>query len=75
MIVAIKYFSKWSEAEAIRSITAQQMINFVWGNIICRFRIPHVLILDNGTEFDCKEFKKFAGNLGIDHRFASVAHP
>lgn len=73
--MAVEYFSKWSEAKAVKSITSWQIIDFVWGNIISRFGVPRTLISDNGTHFDCKKYENFTRNLRINHRFASVAHP
>ncbi|XP_021602516.1 uncharacterized protein LOC110607641 [Manihot esculenta] len=75
VVVAVEYFLKWPEAEAISTITARKMIDFVWGNIIYRFGIPRVLISDNGKQFDCNAFKEFMRNMGIWHKFSSVAHP
>ncbi|XP_043804435.1 uncharacterized protein LOC122721306 [Manihot esculenta] len=75
VVVVVEYFSKWPEAEAIPIITARKMIDFVWGNIICRFGIPRILISDNGRQFDCRTFKEFTTNMGIWHKFSSVAHP
>src|SRR4051812_36142863 len=34
-----------------------------------------VIIIDNGTQFNCKAFKEFCQKLRIDLCFASVAHP
>ncbi|KAL2253185.1 UNVERIFIED_CONTAM: Gag-Pol polyprotein [Sesamum indicum] len=51
VIVAVEYFSKWVEAEAVSKITEREAINFIWKNIVCRFGIPRVLISDNGTQF------------------------
>ena len=51
MIVAIDYFTKWIEAEALTKLTVQQVQTFVWKNIICRFGIPHTIITDNGRQF------------------------
>ena len=48
MVVAIDYFMKWVEAEALATITEAKIQNFVWKNIICRFKIPRTIILDNG---------------------------
>lgn len=59
----------------IKNITTRQMIDFVWGNVICRFRVPWVLIFDNEIQFDCKDFNKFIENLGIHHKFVLVTHP
>lgn len=49
IIVAVEYFTKWVEAEALSKITAIAAKNFIWRNIICRFGIPHAIISDNGT--------------------------
>lgn len=43
VIVAAEYFTKWPEAKAVAIITQKFM-----ENIICRFGIPHILVVDNG---------------------------
>ena len=48
LLVAIDYFIKWVEAEALVTITEARIQNFVWKNIICRFGIPLTIISDNG---------------------------
>ena len=48
LIVAVDYFTKWVEAELVMTITKAKVISFVWKNIICRFRVPCVIISDNG---------------------------
>ncbi|XP_043807330.1 uncharacterized protein LOC122721973 [Manihot esculenta] len=75
IIVAVEYFSKWPETKAVPTIISRKMIDFIWGNIIYRFWIPRVLISDNAKQFDCKTFKEFTKNMGIWHKFSSVAHP
>ncbi|KAL2243566.1 UNVERIFIED_CONTAM: hypothetical protein Sindi_0474600 [Sesamum indicum] len=50
IIVAVEYFSKWVEAEAVAKIMEKETINFIWNNIICRFGISRILISDNGEE-------------------------
>jgi len=51
LIVAIEYFTKWIEVEAVTTITAARVKNFVWKQIVCRFGTPKRLISDNGTKF------------------------
>ncbi len=75
LVVSIDYFTKWVEAEPVARITEQKMRNFVWKSIICRFGLPRILISDNGRQFDNIRFREFCSELGIDHRFTSVAHP
>ena len=48
LLVAIDYFKKWVEVEALLTITEARIQNFVWKNIICRFGIPLTIISDNG---------------------------
>ena len=49
LIVAIKYFTKWIEAEPVAQITSHKVQHFVWKNIVCRFGVPRRLVSDNGT--------------------------
>ncbi|XP_077226393.1 uncharacterized protein LOC143859621 [Tasmannia lanceolata] len=44
-------------------------------NLYKRFRVPRILITDNGKQFDSRSFKKFCSDLKIEQRFTSVAHP
>ncbi|XP_015958269.2 uncharacterized protein LOC107482334 [Arachis duranensis] len=75
LIVGIDYFSKWVEAQPLAKITSQQMISFVWKNIICHFGIPQHIITDNGRQFADQKFQSFLQNLKIKQHFASVEHP
>ncbi|XP_057747966.1 uncharacterized protein LOC130967162 [Arachis stenosperma] len=43
--------------------------------VITRFRIPEVVISDNGTQFTDKKFTEFLTGLGIRQKFSSVEHP
>ena len=46
--VAIDYFTKWVEAEALATITEAKIRSFIWKNIICRFGILMTIISENG---------------------------
>ena len=65
LLVAIDYFTKWVEAEALSTITEAKIQSFVWKNIICRFGIPQIIVLDNGQQFNSQGFKDFCSSLGI----------
>jgi len=64
-VVGINYFTKWVEAKALTTIIEKNVGSFVWKNIICRFRIPRVLVFDNRKQFDNNAFKDFYSELGI----------
>ena len=56
LIVAINYFIKWVEVELATTITEAKITSFVWKTIVCRFRIPNVIISDNGRQFHNPKF-------------------
>ena len=74
-MVAIKYFTKWIEAELVAQITAHKVHHFVWKNIICRFGVPIHLVSDNETQFASQQLDKLCSELGIKQIFALVEHP
>nr|KYP72079.1 Pol polyprotein [Cajanus cajan] len=51
LLVVIDYFTKWIEACPLAKITTENVQKFIWKNIICRFRIPHTPVTDNGRQF------------------------
>ena len=74
LVVDIDYFTKWVEVEALAIITEKNIRSFVWRNIICRYRIPRVLVSDNGKQFDNSAFRDFCSELGIKNHYSSPAH-
>ena len=75
MLVATDYDTKWVEAEALANIRDVDVKKFVWKNIVTRFRVPQVLILDNGLQFESKAFREYYSNLGKINKFLSPAYP
>jgi hypothetical protein len=73
--VAVKYFTKWIKARAVSTITSKTVQKFFWQNIVCRFRVPSELTVDNGKQFDSQDFKDFCFSIGTKLAFASVYHP
>ena len=74
LIVAIDYFTKWVEAELVMTITEAKVTRFVWKNIIYRFGDPHVIISDNGKQFDNPKFRKFCQDLGVKNHYSFSRH-
>jgi len=65
LVVAIEYFMKWIEDEAVAQFTAHKIQHFVWKNIVCRFGIPKRLVSDNGNQFASQQLGKLCTELGI----------
>ena len=74
LVVGINYFTKWVEAEMLATITEKNVRNFVWRNIVCRYGIPRVLVLDNGKQFDNDAFRDFCSQLGIKNHYSAPPH-
>jgi len=75
LVVIIKYFTKWVEAEPVAHITSHKVQHFVWKNIVCHFGIPKRLVSDNDTQFTSQQLGKLCTELSIKQVFASVEHP
>ena len=75
LVVGIDYFSKWVEAKALATTMERNVRSFVWRNIIYRFKIPRVLVFDNGKLFNNNTLRDFCSELGIKNHYFSPAHP
>ena len=74
-VVAVDYFTKWAESEALATITEKQIEKFVLRNIICRFGVPRALVSDNGRQFDNPAFRDFCAGYSIANHYSSPEHP
>ena len=72
--VAIDKFTKWTEVEAVRKVTAQSAVKFFKGRV-CRFGVPNRVITDNDTQFTSHTVMQYIQDLGSNVCFAFVAHP
>ena len=75
LLVAIVYFSKWIEAEALSSIKDKDVTKFIWKNIICRFGIPKSIVFDNGPQFDRRVYQNFCQELKIKNLYSTLRYP
>ena len=74
LLVGTDYFTKWVEVEPLANIRDVDAKRFVWKNIVTQFGVPHVLISDNGLQFDSKMFRRYCGELGITNRYSTPAY-
>jgi hypothetical protein len=75
LVVAVDYFTKWAEEEALAAITTTNITSFLWKLVVCRFEIPHAFVTDNGKQFDCEPFRRWCLELRIRNYYASVLYP
>jgi hypothetical protein len=51
LVVARDDLSRWVEAKAYGKVTAKIIAQFIWDEIICRYRLFDRLVIDRGREF------------------------
>jgi len=75
ILTTTNYFSKWSEAIALKNAREEQVINFLQETIFSRFGLPVSIIIDNAPTFISTIFLKFCVDLNIKHSFSSSYYP
>jgi hypothetical protein len=75
IVVAVDYFTKWAEVEALATITTRNIQSFLWKSVVCRYGIPHAFVTENGKQFDCEPFRKWCAKLCIRNYYSSPGHP
>ena len=55
VLVAMDYFTKWTEIVSLKNMTYKEVIEFITEHIIHRFGIPQTLTTDQGSSFISKE--------------------
>jgi hypothetical protein len=74
-LMAVEYFTKWIESKPITNITSATIKKFFWQNIICRFRVPRAIMVDNVKQFENDLFQEFCDQIVMKVAFTSVYHP
>jgi hypothetical protein len=65
VLVAMDYFTKWTEAVPLKNMTHKEVIHFILEHIIHRFSIPQTLTTDQGSSFMSHQVREFAESLKI----------
>jgi hypothetical protein len=65
MLVAMDYFTKWTEVVPLKNMTHREVIHIISEHIIDRFGIPQTLTTDQGTSFMSHQVCEFAESLNI----------
>ena len=75
ILTTTEYYTKWAEAEAFAEIKASTVVKFIKTNIIARFDILKVIVLDNGPQFISQELKGMCDRYGIQLHHSSPYYP
>jgi len=74
IVVAVDYFSKWVEAEAIKDKTADTVADFLY-QLICRHGCYDIQINDQGREFVNQVSTTLHQLTGVKQHISSAYHP
>src|SRR3954468_20449184 len=75
IVLAIDFFTKWVEAEALEEADAQTIVKFIHSKIICQHGVPKEITSDRGTEFLNELVQEFERTYRIKHIRTTAYHP
>src|SRR6266487_1608673 len=74
ILVVTDYLTKWPEAKAMKEATAENVVKFIYEEIICRHGCPKIILSDRGTHFRNKLVNELCGKFEIKHKLSSPYH-
>ena len=75
IIVATDYLTKWPKAKAIPDAGAEILAKFIFEEIVCKYRVPQVILSDNRKNFASEIVKILCEKFLIKHTFSSPYYP
>ena len=75
ILVAIDYFTKWVEACSFKNVTQVTVTRFVKNNIICRYGMPEMLIIDNASNLNNRMMDHLCQQFKIQHHNSAPYRP
>ena len=73
-LLIIDYYSRWIKIARLRDMSSEEVVLHT-RSIFARHRIPEMVISDNGPQFACDTYAKFAREYGFDHITSSPHYP
>lgn len=75
IISASSFYTKWVGTVAPKRASGTVVVIFIRDSIICRFRIPKLILSDKGTPFFNSHVQEFCKQYGVDHVKSSPYYP
>lgn len=75
IITAIDYGTRWVLAKAVPEMTTEQVVSFLYDEVLMHYGAPYELITDRGSSFMAEAMTEFERLQGIRHLASSPYHP
>ena len=75
IILAVDFFTKYTEVIAIEEANVQTVVRFLHSNIICRYEVPKKITSDRGIEFLNDLVREFKKTYYIKYIKTTAYHP
>ena len=75
IITMIDYFTRWMEAQIVRHCSEYSIGNFIFDNILFRFRCLNILMSDQGSHFLNKTIEALIEEFQVYHQKSTPYHP
>jgi len=69
------YLTKWVETKAIEEATEEKVVEFLRGNVFCKFGYPRELVTDQGIQFTSNVIERLLSQHKVKHRTSNPYHP
>ena len=73
-LILVDASTKWPEVVQISSTSSERSIE-VLRSLFSRYRIPRIIVSDNGTQFTSELFTQFCKRNGNHHKLSAPHHP
>lgn len=75
ILMAVDYATNWPIARALQSATADEIVKFIYEEIVMKFGCPVEVVSDRGANFLSKILKQYMHKIRSKHMFTSAFHP
>jgi ribonuclease HI/transposase InsO family protein len=75
VVTMIDAFSRYGMARAFPLVSADDIVRFLYEEVIQRHGAPTNIVTDNGTQFKAERFQQVIKRLGINHSTTCEYHP
>ncbi|XP_070010133.1 uncharacterized protein [Nicotiana sylvestris] len=75
ILVAIDHFTKWAEDASYKVVTKKVITYFVKDRIVCQFRVPESIVIDNAVNINSDLMKAICETFKIKHKNSTTYRP